>query len=632
MTGTVNSIKSLKYLTRRVLPFLVGFLALLWFLIRVIPKPSRAAYPCQQAAFPLASAFVLWFIGILTTGYLWRRGKSLLVENKVFSALVCLSLALVVIAASWLGQPSDTALAASQTANEPIGDAKGIFPGRVVWSHNPAATDWEGPGDGHWWQSEHTDQSVVGQMLSDNILSLSGETDEAAAWDALIRFFNIEHGYGNVGYTPGQKFMIKVNLVGCHYLPGWGGTDAESYDLVSNLDYMNTSPQIMLALLRQLVNVVGVAPVDITIGDPLSLFPNQYHAVLANEFPDVNYLDHEGGTAEHPRLAASNSSVALYWSDHQIGIQQDYILTSYEQATYFINLANFKSHMGAGVTLCAKNHYGSLQRYPVEEGFQDLHESLCYLKPESANYRAIVDLMGHGQLGGKTLLYLIDGLYAGCHPYDHAPLIWASEPFGNDWTNSIFASQDPVAIESVCLDIMQLEGDPRLYPQMAGADDYLHEAALADNPPSGTFYDPEHAGDVNSLSSLGVHEHWNDQVNMQYSRNLGTGEGIELIRIFPVSHVPAAEIEIAAYCYPNPFNPRTKICFELLKQGPVNVGVFDVSGARVATVLNRQLNPGKHEVLWRGVDAAGRPQSSGVYYFSIQQGDIRETGKMSLVR
>ncbi len=39
---------------------LAGFVALVWFLIRVVPKPSRAAYPCQRAAFPLASAFVLW--------------------------------------------------------------------------------------------------------------------------------------------------------------------------------------------------------------------------------------------------------------------------------------------------------------------------------------------------------------------------------------------------------------------------------------------------------------------------------------------------------------------------------------------------------------------------------------------
>src|SRR5512146_2567969 len=38
---------------------LAGLAALIWFLLRVIEKPSRAFYPCQRAAFPIASAFVV---------------------------------------------------------------------------------------------------------------------------------------------------------------------------------------------------------------------------------------------------------------------------------------------------------------------------------------------------------------------------------------------------------------------------------------------------------------------------------------------------------------------------------------------------------------------------------------------
>ena len=60
-------------------------------------------------------------------------------------------------------------------------------------------------------------------------------------------------------------------------------------------------------------------------------------------------------------------------------------------------------------------------------------------------------------------------------------------------------------------------------------DNYLHEAAFADKPPSGTSYDPE--GDGTKLTSLGVHEHWNNSQDKQYSRNLGTGNGIELVAI-----------------------------------------------------------------------------------------------------
>jgi len=620
-----------RFLARVPIP-LLGFLALVWFLLRVIPKPSRAAYPCQRAAFPLASAFVLWIVGIMSSGFLLCRSKTLFAGRRWVAAVACLAVAMTVGAASWMLQPNTPALAAPDPVNSPLGQALGIHPGRVVWHHDPDATDWVGPGDGHWWEPGHTDQAAVEEMLASTIRLLAGETEVTAAWDALVRHYNSGNGNGDVGYTPGEKIMVKVNLVGCHYLPGWGGVNPATYDLTALVDYMNTSPQVMLALLRHLVQFVGAEQSDITIGDPLAMFPNQYHTMLAGEFPDVNYLDHPGGTPEHPRVAARNSAVPFHWSNHPSGLQQDFVLESYAQATYFINLANFKSHSLAGVTLCAKNHYGSLLRYPVEESYLDLHVSLADRLPTSGSYRAVVDLMGHAHLGGKTILYLVDGLYAGCHPYDSAPRRWVADPFGNDWTSSLFASQDPVAIESVCLDLMQLEGDPRLYPQMAGTDDYLHEAALADDPPSGTFYDPDHPGDVTRLSSLGVHEHWNDPVNMQYSRNLGIGDGIELVRWSQVSHVPDLAANLSSYCYPNPFNPQTMIHFELPAAGQVRLIVYDASGARVSTVLNEFLDGGRHEVPWLGLDDSRRSLASGNYYYRLVQGEVRAAGKMVLVR
>ncbi len=615
----------------RLLLRLTGFLALVWFLIRVIPRPSRAAYPCQQAAFPLASAFVLWVVGTLASWRLLGRSRTLFADRRRAAALACVALAVIVGGAAWLWQPSTPALADPHPVLDPVGVPRGIHPGRVVWYHDPDATDWAGPGDGHWWEPAHTDQAVVEEMLTRCVEELTTEPVPADAWNALIRHHNLAHGRGDVGYAPGEKIAVKVNLVGCHYIPGWGGTDAESYDLTSYLDYMNTSPQVMLALLRGLVNELGAAQSDITIGDPLALFPNQYHAMLAGEFPDVNYLDHQGGTPEHPRRQARDSDVPLYWSTDTSGYLQDHVPVSYAEANYLVNLANFKSHSLAGVTLCAKNHYGSFVRYPVEDGYFGLHQSLAARTPDEGSYRALVDLMGHAHLGGKTVLHLVDGLYAGSHPYDLSPLIWDAAPFDGDWTSSLFASQDPVALESVCLDLMQLEGDPRLYPQMAGADDYLHEAALAHAPPSGTFYDPDHPGDVQRLASLGVHEHWADQVSMQYSGNLDPGTGIELRRLVSTTAVPAAG-RLAAACRPNPFNPRTEIRFELPVPGRVRLEVFDLSGARVAVLLDETREAGFHAVPWTAHDDAGRALPSGAYVYRLRQGTLSVSGKMSLVR
>jgi hypothetical protein len=154
------------------------------------------------------------------------------------------------------------------------------------------------------------------------------------------------------------------------------------------------------------------------------------------------------------------------------------------------------------------------------------------------HYRALVDLMGHPELGGKTLLYLIDGLYAGYYAGSH-PYKWRSSPFGDggsDWPSSLFASLDPVAIDSVSYDFLFEEwpdivsgGTGRPGSLQGGAEDYLHEAALADDPPSGTYYNPDR--DRVPMQSLGVHEHWNNPQDKQYSRNLGTGDGIELIKL-----------------------------------------------------------------------------------------------------
>ncbi|MBP1657311.1 MAG: hypothetical protein H6Q31_1912, partial [Bacteroidetes bacterium] len=43
----------------------VGLASAIWVLIRVIPKPSRATYPCQKVAQPLAAGFVVWLLGLV---------------------------------------------------------------------------------------------------------------------------------------------------------------------------------------------------------------------------------------------------------------------------------------------------------------------------------------------------------------------------------------------------------------------------------------------------------------------------------------------------------------------------------------------------------------------------------------
>jgi hypothetical protein len=103
---------------------------------------------------------------------------------------------------------------------------------------------------------------------------------------------------------------------------------------------------------------------------------------------------------------------------------------------------------------------------------------------------------------------------------------WQMAPFNNNWACSLLASQDPVAIDAAGLDFLRSEWPDLL--DIAFSDQYLFEAALADNPPSKTKYDPQRNN--TKVESLGVMEHWNNATEKKYSRNLGKKEGIELIQ------------------------------------------------------------------------------------------------------
>lgn len=404
---------------------------------------------------------------------------------------------------------------------KPIGQARGIHPGRVVWVHDPQVLSWNGPGDGHWWQGQHLNQQRLDAMMARAVCELTGQDTVAAAWDRLFRHLNQSRGKGAVGYQPGQKIVIKPNWVGMIWREG--NVNLDTCTFIRRHDYMNTAPQMILALVRQLTSL-GVRPADITICDSLAVVVNDYHDLLQKAVPELRVEDHSG---KFGRIKVQPSKVPLYWSCRPEGKNTDYLPTCFAEAEYLINFANLKAHMATGVTLCGKNHFGSLIRWPVQQGYYDMHRN-SFLK-QVGLYREQVDLMGHAHLGGKTVLYLIDGLFCGKHPIDAAPRKMSIPPFNGDWPKSLFASQDPVAIDSVGFDFLWAEYDD--VPRRRGVDDYLHEAALAHQPPSGTFYDPDHPTPTRRLPSLGVHEHWNNPQDKKYSRNLGKGQGIELVAV-----------------------------------------------------------------------------------------------------
>ncbi len=523
-----------------------GLLALIWFLVRVIPKPSRATYPCQRVAFPLASSFIIWLMGIIGSVIAYRKAQKYVAKARYALAVVCIVISIGFI---WMASNSTNENPAYAhepiVPNSPLGQGKGIYPGRVAWIHDANAANWPGS-DGDktgpfWYEDTCTDQEVVNEMLSKALRALTGRSSDADAWDTIFKNFNQRMGKGYVGYTAGEKIAIKVNFV-LMYSVNDGEKPGSFWDC--RLDQIDNSPQLARALLTQLIDLAGVNPGDISIGDPTQGMPNYWYDIVEDECPGVVYLTKSGYSLYGRTNVTQDTDAPFYWSDPDTsrteGKTQDYIPTHFSQADYFINFPILKSHNSAGITASGKNHYGSL-RIPTEPGYYNMHWTRPHCAdtpvlpevPGIGHYRANVDLMGHPKLGGKTMLTLIDGLYSG-RSWDSRPIRWDMEPFNGDWPSSIFLSQDQVAADSVAFDFMDNEWDASPtningHPQISGTEDYLHEAALIPDPCSGANYDPNHDGGL--TESLGVHEHWNNATDKQYSRNLDpvNGTGIELV-------------------------------------------------------------------------------------------------------
>jgi len=492
-----------------------GLVSLVWFLVRVVPKPSRATYPCQRLAGPLAGGFMVWVVGLIGSTLVYRKVRLLMRNSQyVLGAIYAAATVAIVWCAISISDnyPANAAVfEPSEPVNNPIGTAKGIHPGRVVWIRNPDATGWDGS-RGSWWDDSNTDQKVVDAMISKSIQSLTGQSSDSQAWDALFKYFNKSKGLGEVGYCKPEKIAIKLNM-NQDRRASW------------TPDIGNPSPHVVYSLVEQLINKAGVPGSAITlfdatrsIGDPI------YNKIRSNPSPDFQSISF----VVSPDRAGSGRIAAAADMNNPLHTKAGttYLPTCVTEAKYLINLALMRAHTMFGVTLCGKNHFGTTY-FPNDRGWtpSPLHKYGNREHP-MGSYNCLVNLNGHEHLGGKTLLYMVDALYPARNQTGNVIRFVSLD---NDWLSSIFVSQDMVAIDSVGLDFLRNEQalNPKVVDVTGNPDNYLHEAALADKPPSGTIYDPEKDG--TALKSLGVHEHWNNPKDRKYSRNLKTGDGIELV-------------------------------------------------------------------------------------------------------
>ena len=85
--------------------------------------------------------------------------------------------------------------------------------------------------------------------------------------------------------------------------------------------------------------------------------------------------------------------------------------------------------------------------------------------------------------------------------------------------------------------------------------------------------------------------------------------------------------------YPNPFNPRTTISYNLVRQARVTLRIHDLAGRLVKLLVeSEEQGAGSHSAVWRGRDDTGRAVASGTYFYRLEAGGANETRRMVMVR
>jgi hypothetical protein len=133
--------------TTRLVFIVTGVIATLWFLIRVIPKPSRANYPCMRIAAPLMSGLVVYLLSLGGLALMIRKARQnfLRASYKTAGFLV---IGAILVSGVFLAYHSPNSSASTPEKvgpddgpNQAIGTGIGINPGRVVWVWDPKATN-----------------------------------------------------------------------------------------------------------------------------------------------------------------------------------------------------------------------------------------------------------------------------------------------------------------------------------------------------------------------------------------------------------------------------------------------------------------------------------------------------------
>ncbi len=325
---------------------------------------------------------------------------------------------------------------------------------RVVAVHDPLVSTWDGVQS--WYGSDSfVNQQRVDAMVKEALLSLTGETSEAAAWRQI-----------NPRYLQGNKISVKIN----ENNSGNGG------------NVIDPLPQLLTALAGSL-KAGGVDEADIWFLDPSRTIDDRIARPVKAAYPGVVFFGSQA-TAYSSACTYSSSDPGLIVIHGDRSIAPSRLPDQLGESTSLIHMPIMKAHGYAGVTLTYKNLFGLFESSTIPK----FHNSFF-----TTINNPLVEIYSNKHVGGKTVLIIGDGVYGNWESNYTAPTPW-NKAFGSDlWPKRIFASQDPVAMDCVLYDFLNWQRQDLTLQQ----ETYLVLAANA---------------------SQGRRDHWNNPTDRHYSR------------------------------------------------------------------------------------------------------------------
>lgn len=378
----------------------------IWFLLRVVPKPNRVFYPCQQAT--LSLLFVK--LGITfstfitsTTSVVNRRSV------KTFSVLILFAVLLF--------EPMQTLYyqnlySAKGSPSMNIQNIPYNFPrNRVVRVHSDNATDWDFVTRYYW---QHVDQSIVDRLVEEGVKRLTDTSNAQDAWHMIMS-----------SYVPGDTVSIKVN-----------GNNL----LNADQNEIDALPQVINSVIRGLESI-GILESDIRIIEPTDVgigqraFSPYYYSMIQGLYPNVTLLDTDDSRFwEYPEAVVSFP----YTQDHSISnliVETDHLILMPIMKAITPDW---------GISGAIKLMQGVISTPPTLHDYlaletQDNPDVLIYKNPHILNKTRLI--VGDGIFGAWTSQHFPSP------GNTNVPRRWLT--FSNDAPNSLFFSADPVAIDSV---------------------------------------------------------------------------------------------------------------------------------------------------------------------------------------